>query len=67
MSEKPEISKCRFCGAEIKWVKRDSMGGTCIPVNAKPVKMMLWHAIDQRWHKREGHVMHFETCTKKVA
>lgn len=63
MSEAPEIFRCKYCGAQIQWLKRDSMGGTCIPVDAKLVKVMLWDSVGKRWFRRDGHVMHFQTCT----
>ena len=40
------MSKCRSCGAEIKWIKMAS--GKSMPVDAKPISFVLTHPGEEK-------------------
>jgi hypothetical protein len=55
------ISKCKGCGADVKWIK---VRGRLHPVNPKALKVFVALRAGESYELRTGYESHFSTCPK---
>lgn len=53
-------SKCRACGAAMLWIK--TANGRSMPVDAKPIRVMIRREGEDVFDVVSGFVSHFSTC-----